>query len=118
MPEAIHATIIALSLTFVAAGGHYRIQSQRSGERLDRTKGRLADFDWNSTVGLAHPWIHNGLVIEAGIVWMGFAPDAGGRALDWCGGSCLHCRLVDMDVPHSGAKPDRHSSDTPGCAFR
>jgi protein-S-isoprenylcysteine O-methyltransferase Ste14 len=38
MPEAIHATIVALTLTFVAVGGYYRIQSQRSGERLDRTK--------------------------------------------------------------------------------
>jgi protein-S-isoprenylcysteine O-methyltransferase Ste14 len=38
MPEAVRAILIALSLTFVAVGGYYRIQSQRSGERLDRTK--------------------------------------------------------------------------------
>src|SRR4051812_47641296 len=38
MPEAIRSTLIALSLTFVLVGGYYRVQSQRSGERLDRTK--------------------------------------------------------------------------------
>jgi protein-S-isoprenylcysteine O-methyltransferase Ste14 len=38
MPEGIRVTLIAFSLTFVAVGGYYRIQSQRSGERLDRTK--------------------------------------------------------------------------------
>ncbi len=31
-------TLIALSLTFISVGGYYRVQSQRSGERLDRTK--------------------------------------------------------------------------------
>jgi protein-S-isoprenylcysteine O-methyltransferase Ste14 len=38
MPEAVRLTLIALSLAFVAVGGYYRVQSQRSGERLDRTK--------------------------------------------------------------------------------
>jgi protein-S-isoprenylcysteine O-methyltransferase Ste14 len=38
MPEAVRVTLIALTLTFVAVGGYYRIQSQRSGERLDRTR--------------------------------------------------------------------------------
>ncbi len=38
MPEAVRFTLIALSLTFFAVGGYYRVQSQRSGERLDRTK--------------------------------------------------------------------------------
>lgn len=38
MPEAVRSTLVALSLAFAAAGGYYRIQSQRSDERLDRTK--------------------------------------------------------------------------------
>src|ERR1035438_8750702 len=38
MPEAIRLTLIVLSLTFISSGGYYRVQSQRSGERLDRTK--------------------------------------------------------------------------------
>jgi protein-S-isoprenylcysteine O-methyltransferase Ste14 len=38
VPDAVRATLIAISLTFVAIGGYYRVQSQRSGERLDRTK--------------------------------------------------------------------------------
>ncbi len=38
MSNAVRTIMIAMSLTFVAIGGYYRIQSQRSGERLDRTK--------------------------------------------------------------------------------
>jgi protein-S-isoprenylcysteine O-methyltransferase Ste14 len=38
MPEAIRATLITFAIAFLAVGGYYRIQSQRSGERLDRTK--------------------------------------------------------------------------------
>jgi protein-S-isoprenylcysteine O-methyltransferase Ste14 len=38
MPEPVRATITALLLTFVAVGGYYRIQSQRSREKLDRTQ--------------------------------------------------------------------------------
>ena len=38
MPGSVRASVIALLLTFVAVGGYHRVQSQRSGERLDRTK--------------------------------------------------------------------------------
>jgi protein-S-isoprenylcysteine O-methyltransferase Ste14 len=38
MPEAVRFSVMALSLSFILVGGYYRIQSQRSGERLDRTK--------------------------------------------------------------------------------
>ena len=38
MPEPVRATITALLLTLVVVGGYYRIQSQRSGEKLDRTQ--------------------------------------------------------------------------------
>src|ERR1700737_5228710 len=38
MPETVRASVTALLLTFVVVGGYYRIQSQRSGEPLDRTK--------------------------------------------------------------------------------
>jgi protein-S-isoprenylcysteine O-methyltransferase Ste14 len=38
MPEPVRVALIAFSLSFLTVGGYYRIQSQRSGERLDRTK--------------------------------------------------------------------------------
>ncbi len=38
MSEAIRTTLICISLIFVVVGGYYRVQSQRSGERLDRTR--------------------------------------------------------------------------------
>jgi protein-S-isoprenylcysteine O-methyltransferase Ste14 len=38
MSQAIRLTLIALSVTFLVFGVYYRIQSQRSGERLDRTR--------------------------------------------------------------------------------
>jgi protein-S-isoprenylcysteine O-methyltransferase Ste14 len=64
MPEAVRLTLIVLSLTFVAVGGYYRIQSQRSGEPLDRTKEgwpilisiRLLGL---LTLGSAAAWIWN-----------------------------------------------------------
>lgn len=38
MPPAVRSTLIALGVTFLVVGAYYRIQSQRSGEPLDRTK--------------------------------------------------------------------------------
>jgi len=38
MSEQVRLTVVALSLVFVLVGGYYRIQSQRSGESLDRSK--------------------------------------------------------------------------------
>jgi protein-S-isoprenylcysteine O-methyltransferase Ste14 len=38
MPDPIRSTIIVVGLVFVAISAYYRIQSQRSGESLDRTK--------------------------------------------------------------------------------
>jgi protein-S-isoprenylcysteine O-methyltransferase Ste14 len=38
MPGPIRVSVTALLLTFVLIGAYYRMQSQRSGERLDRTK--------------------------------------------------------------------------------
>lgn len=38
MPAPIRASVFVLLLTFVFVGSYYRLQSQRSGERLDRTK--------------------------------------------------------------------------------
>lgn len=38
MPGTVRITVLVLLLTFVAVGGYYRVQSQRSGEKLDRTK--------------------------------------------------------------------------------
>jgi hypothetical protein len=41
MPEGVRVALIAFSLTFIAVGGYYRIQSQRSGERLEVANERL-----------------------------------------------------------------------------
>lgn len=38
MPDQVRITLIVFSLTFVAVGGYYRVQSEKSGEKLDRTK--------------------------------------------------------------------------------
>jgi protein-S-isoprenylcysteine O-methyltransferase Ste14 len=38
MPVTVRFALIAISFPFIAVGGYYRFRSQRSGERLDRTK--------------------------------------------------------------------------------
>jgi protein-S-isoprenylcysteine O-methyltransferase Ste14 len=38
MPQAVRQSLIALSVLFVLVAAYYRIRSQRTGERLDRTK--------------------------------------------------------------------------------
>jgi protein-S-isoprenylcysteine O-methyltransferase Ste14 len=38
MPEAVRVALISISFVFLAVAGYHRIQSQRSGERLDRTR--------------------------------------------------------------------------------
>ncbi len=38
MPGHLRASVVAILLTLLVVGGYYRIQSQRSGEPLDRTK--------------------------------------------------------------------------------
>jgi protein-S-isoprenylcysteine O-methyltransferase Ste14 len=38
MTVAVRAILLAISFLFISVGGYYRIQSQRSGERLDRSK--------------------------------------------------------------------------------
>lgn len=85
VPDAVRATLIAISLTFVAIGGYYRIQSQRSGERLDRTKEgwpiligiRLTGL---FIVGSTVAWLYKpalfdwaSQVIPAGARWIGVA---------------------------------------------
>jgi protein-S-isoprenylcysteine O-methyltransferase Ste14 len=37
MPETVRISLLAIGFIFLSVGGYYRIQSQRSGERLDRT---------------------------------------------------------------------------------
>ena len=38
MSKQVRLTVVALSLIFLVVGGYYRIQSQRSGESLDRSR--------------------------------------------------------------------------------
>jgi protein-S-isoprenylcysteine O-methyltransferase Ste14 len=85
MPEAIRFTLIALSLAFVAVGSYHRVQSQRSGERLDRSREgwplligiRLLGF---LTLGSAAAWLWKpawfgwaSQPLSAGVRWMGVA---------------------------------------------
>ncbi|MFL6351691.1 MAG: methyltransferase family protein [Bryobacteraceae bacterium] len=83
MPEAVRVALIFCSLTFVAVGSYYRIRSQQSGERLDRSKEgwpiligiRLLGL---LTVGFATAWLWNPVLFEwaswpmpAGVRWIG-----------------------------------------------
>jgi len=52
MTEAVRFTLIAISLTFIAVGGYHRIQSQRSAERLDRTREGWPTFMGIRLLGL------------------------------------------------------------------
>jgi protein-S-isoprenylcysteine O-methyltransferase Ste14 len=52
MPETIRLLLSILGLIFVVTGGYYRFQSQRSGERLDRSKEGWLTLIAIRTVGL------------------------------------------------------------------
>jgi hypothetical protein len=73
---------------------------------------RLATLDRDSPDGLTRGWVHDWLVIEAGLVCMGCVPRSGDGALGGCRGSRRQCRLVHLDVPHAGAEPYRHRRDS------
>jgi protein-S-isoprenylcysteine O-methyltransferase Ste14 len=92
MPEAVRFILIALSLTFIAVGGYHRVQSQRSGERLDRTKegwplligirmlglltfGSTASWLWKPSWFQWASW-----PMPAGVRWMGVIGFAGAVA--------------------------------------
>src|SRR5215469_7282635 len=47
MPNAVRLAVIAIASTLLLVGGYYRIQSQRGGERLDRTKE-----GWPTLIGI------------------------------------------------------------------
>ena len=106
MPEAVRTALIALTLTFVAIGGYYRIQSQHSGERLDRTREgwpiligiRLSGL---LTLGSTMAWLWKPSLFG----WASYPVPAGARWVDVAGLAC-NVTWVDMDVPYSGAKPD------------
>lgn len=62
VPDAVRATLMGISLAFVAIGAYYRIQSQRSGERLDRTKE-----GWPLLIGVRSTGL---FVIGSTIAWL------------------------------------------------
>jgi protein-S-isoprenylcysteine O-methyltransferase Ste14 len=85
MPEPIRATLIAVGVSFLVVAGYYRVQSQRSGERLDRTREgwpiliglRLAGL---VTLGSVAGWLWRpdwfpwaSLPAPAGLRWIGVA---------------------------------------------
>jgi protein-S-isoprenylcysteine O-methyltransferase Ste14 len=92
MPEAVRVALIAFSLTFVAVGGYYRIRSQQSGERLDRTKEgwpiligiRLLGL---LTVGSTTAWLWNPALFE----WASHPISAGAR---WVGVAAFACTVA------------------------
>src|SRR5437016_1691127 len=85
MPEAVRSSMIAISFAFLATAGYYRIQSQRSGEPLDRYKEswplmigiRLAGL---LTFGSGAAWLWNparfqwaSLTVAVEVRWIGVA---------------------------------------------
>ena len=85
MSESIHAALIAIALILVCVGGYYRIQSQRTGEPLDRTREgwpiligiRLVGL---LTLGSTIAWIWKpamfewaSLPVPTGVRWIGVA---------------------------------------------
>ena len=85
MSEEVRLTVIALSLVCVGVGGYYRVQSQRSGESLDRTREgwplligiRVAGL---LMVGSIMAWLYNPAWFEAATLpipesvhWLGVA---------------------------------------------
>jgi protein-S-isoprenylcysteine O-methyltransferase Ste14 len=92
MPEAVRATLIVLAATFIAGGGYYRIESQRSGERLDRTKEGwpilvgirlLGLLTFGSTVA----WLWKPALFG----WASYPIPVGGR---WLGVACFACTVA------------------------
>lgn len=92
MPRAVRLSLIVLSLTFVAWGAYHRIQSQRSGERLDRTQEgwpiligiRLFGL---LTLGSAGLWLWNPS-------WFAWAARPIPAALRWIGVLCFACAVA------------------------
>jgi protein-S-isoprenylcysteine O-methyltransferase Ste14 len=89
---AVHLSLIAIGLIFFAVGGYHRIQSQRSGESLDRTKEgwpiligiRLAGL---LTLGATAAWLWN----PASFEWATFPLPEGVR---WVGVAGLACSVA------------------------
>ncbi|HXJ41011.1 MAG TPA: isoprenylcysteine carboxylmethyltransferase family protein [Bryobacteraceae bacterium] len=92
MPESVRFTLITLGVVFLAVGLYHRVQSQRSGERLDRTKEGwpimigvrlLGLLTFGSTAAwIWHPawfiWASQPVPIE--VRWIGVAGFAGAVA--------------------------------------
>jgi protein-S-isoprenylcysteine O-methyltransferase Ste14 len=87
MPEPVRLTLIALSLAFVAVGSYYRIQSQRSGERLDRTKEGWPLLIGIRLVGLLTLGSTAAWLWKPG--WVGWASQPLSPGLRWTGVACF-----------------------------
>src|SRR5947209_7500907 len=93
MPQGVRFTLIALGLVFFAFAFYYRIQSQRSGEPLDRTKEgwpiliglRLLGL---STMGATVAWLYNPEWFRA-VTWA-TTPEA----VRWVGVAGFACAVV------------------------
>jgi protein-S-isoprenylcysteine O-methyltransferase Ste14 len=92
MSEAVRLTVIALSLIFVLIGGYYRLQSQRSGESLDRTREgwplligiRVAGVLMLGSIGA---WLYNPAWFEPATLTM---PEI----THWLGVGCFACAVA------------------------
>jgi protein-S-isoprenylcysteine O-methyltransferase Ste14 len=97
MTESVRLTLIAFSVIFVAVGGYYRIQSQRSGERLDRTKEgwpiliglRLTGL---LTIGCVAFWFEN----PTSLAWSSWPVPEGLRWVGVVGFGCAVAWLIWM----------------------
>lgn len=93
MSEGVRLAVIVLSLIFVMVGAYYRIQSQRSGESLERTKEGWPLLIGIRVVGLlmlasTAAWLYNPtwfqpvtVPIPEGVHWLGVA--CYGGAVAW-----------------------------------
>ena len=92
MSDEVRLTVIAFSLVFVVVGGYYRVQSQRSGESLDRTRE-----GWPLLVGIRVA----GLLMLGSIVawlynptWFESATLPIPQSAHWLGVACFGCTVA------------------------
>jgi protein-S-isoprenylcysteine O-methyltransferase Ste14 len=92
MPEAVRITLIVFGLILVVVGGCYRIRSQQSGERLDRSKE-----GWPILIGIRLSGL---LILGSTIVglwkpaWFGWALHPIPTGVRWVGVACFACAVA------------------------
>jgi protein-S-isoprenylcysteine O-methyltransferase Ste14 len=97
MPETVRTSLLMIGFVFLSVGGYYRIQSQRSGERLDRTKEGWPILIGIRLLGLATLvstalWIWKPALFQ----WASLPASAGIRRIGVAGFACSVAWLLWM----------------------